>query len=139
MKPLLPPRLIFSQGKAPAWKPTPAKLKRPDKVFEGDVLLPNNPCNGKNLEEIAAKIGVVHTELLVLHPYRDGNGRTGRLLATVMAYQAGLLGIDLGFIKRRGREFEACIAAMQAGSSGNDASMTAIMLRGLRRALSSLG
>ena len=82
---------------------------------------------------------MVPMEFLLLHPYREGNGPTARLLATVMAYQAGLPGIDMAFIKRRGREFEAYIAAVQEGSSGNCASMTAIVLRGLRRALASLG
>ncbi len=107
------------------------------KVFERDTLLPNTPCHGSTLEEIAGKIGTVHTEFLLLHPYREGNGRTARLLATLMAYQAGMPGIDLGFIKRRGKEFDAYIGAVQAGLSRDNAPMTAIMLRGLRRALAS--
>ena len=32
--------------------------------------------------------GNVHTELILIHPFRDGNGRVARLLSTLMALQA---------------------------------------------------
>ena len=32
---------------------------------------------------------MVHGELLYIHPFREGNGRTARLLANLMAYKAG--------------------------------------------------
>ena len=34
-------------------------------------------------------IAMVHTELLLIHPFRDGNGRLARWLADIMAAQAG--------------------------------------------------
>ncbi|MDZ7829356.1 MAG: Fic family protein [Halofilum sp. (in: g-proteobacteria)] len=34
-------------------------------------------------------IAVTHVELILIHPFREGNGRLARLLADVMATQAG--------------------------------------------------
>ena len=39
-------------------------------------------------------MAVVHTELLIIHPFREGNGRSARLLAVLMALQAGLPPLD---------------------------------------------
>lgn len=33
-------------------------------------------------------IAVVHVEFILIHPFREGNGRMGRMLASVMAMQA---------------------------------------------------
>jgi cell filamentation protein len=103
--------------------------------LERGVLAQHTPCRGATIEEIAEHIAVVHVEVLLIHPYRDGNGRTARLLATLMAYQAGMPGIDFGFIGSRGKEFERYVAAVQAGLNNDYAPMTAIVLRALNRAL----
>jgi cell filamentation protein len=99
--------------------------------FETKILKPNTPCRGMSIKEIAWKIAVVHTELLLLHPYREGNGRTARLLATLMAYQANLQGIDFGFIGSKGKNFHAYIHAIQ---TGNNEAMQQIILKALHRA-----
>ncbi len=61
--------------------------------FEKEILMPNPPCHGSR-NEVVRKIATVHLELLFIHPYREGNGRTARLLATLMALQAGFNGFD---------------------------------------------
>ncbi len=104
------------------------------KEFETSVLKPNTPCNGKTLEDIASKIAVVHTEFLLLHPFREGNGRTARLLATLMAYQADLKGIDFGFIGSKGKNFDRYIKAIHAGVNRDYRLMQEIILEALRRA-----
>lgn len=38
--------------------------------------------------EVLAKVAEIHGELVVIHPFRDGNGRTARLLANLMLMQA---------------------------------------------------
>lgn len=103
--------------------------------FERQVLRLNTPCRSGPLETIAEKIAEVHAEFLLLHPYREGNGRTARLVATLMAYQAGLPGMDFGFVRSRGREFDLYAAAVQAALSGDLKPMEGIVLRALRRAL----
>ncbi len=40
-------------------------------------------------------MAVTHTELILVHPFREGNGRLTRLLNTLMALQAGLPGAGL--------------------------------------------
>ena len=103
--------------------------------FERRTLARYTPCPATAVDTIAECIAVVHAEFLLIHPYREGNGRTARLLATLMAYQAGMPGLDFGFIGSRGREFERYISAIHAGVREDYHPMTAIMNRALTRAL----
>jgi cell filamentation protein len=82
-------------------------------VFEKGPLKKYTPCRFKTDEEIVTAIAVVHTELMLIHPFREGNGRAGRLLAVLMAFQAGLPGLDYTGI--RGKKRKAYFAAVQAG------------------------
>lgn len=63
------------------------------------------------------------------------NSRPARLVATLMAYQAGLPGIDFSFIGGRGKEFQKYIRAIQEDVRKNYDPMTEIVLRALRRAV----
>jgi len=57
-------------------------------AFQKDILnkLPDVYSSEKELIETVA---IVHGELLYIHPFREGNGRTARLLANLMVYKAG--------------------------------------------------
>lgn len=66
--------------------------------FEQDVLTKHTPCRGKTVEDISWSLAVVHADLLLIHPFREGNGRLARWLADIMAAQAGLPLPDYGFI-----------------------------------------
>jgi len=59
------------------------------KELEQDYLDKYTPCNLSG-EELAYALGVVHVELIIIHPFREGNGRVARLLANLMAMQTGL-------------------------------------------------
>ena len=39
---------------------------------------------------IPLALAETHTELVLIHPFREGNGRVSRLLARLMAAQAGI-------------------------------------------------
>lgn len=108
----------------------PSAMKR----FESTTLRPNTPCRNPVVEEAARMIAEVHVELLLIHPYREGNGRTARLLATLMAYQAGMPGIDFGFVGRKGRAFDQYVEAIQRGLDHNYLPMQEIVERALLRA-----
>ncbi|MBK8549856.1 MAG: Fic family protein [Ignavibacteria bacterium] len=104
------------------------------KDFEKNVLRRNTPPHG-DLENVIRQIAEVHTELLILHPYREGNGRTARLLAILMAYQAGLPGIDFSFIKTKGKEFDNYIKAVEDGMDQNYVTMKLIIKKGINLSL----
>ena len=80
--------------------------------FEREVLQKFTPCRFDDADEQAHALGVVHAELILIHPFREGNGRCARLLATLMALQAELPALDFRGI--RGDEKRRYIAAIQA-------------------------
>ena len=82
-------------------------------ALEQGPLRRYTPCRFTSTGEIAQAIAIVHTELVLIHPFRDGNGRAARLLAILMGLQAGLPPFNFGGIT--GRRRQAYFAAVQAG------------------------
>ncbi|MDT8395020.1 MAG: Fic family protein [bacterium] len=64
-------------------------------------------------ETVAESLAIVHAELVLIHPFREGNGRLARLLAMLMGLQAGLP--MLVFDQMEGERREAYLAAVRAG------------------------
>jgi cell filamentation protein len=93
------------------------------------------PCRFVTTEEQAHALAVVHAELILAHPFRDGNGRCARLLAVLMALQAGLPVLDFSGV--RGQEKARYIAAVHAALDRNYEPMTATFRRIIARTLSS--
>ncbi|MDR2226503.1 MAG: Fic family protein [Providencia sp.] len=58
--------------------------------FEKEVLAKYTPCTNMSRKQVIEAIATVHVELILIHPFREGNGRLSRLLADVMAVQNGL-------------------------------------------------
>jgi len=85
--------------------------------LENGPLYEYTPCNFREAEKVIRAIAVVHTELILTHPFRDGNGRVGRLLSLLMALQAKLP--PLNFSEIKGRKKEEYFAAVQAGMDRN--------------------
>ncbi|MSQ71699.1 MAG: cell filamentation protein Fic [Betaproteobacteria bacterium] len=85
--------------------------------LESGALRAFTPCRFDDVDEQAHALGVVHAELILVHPFREGNGRCARLLATLMALQAELPVLDFGGI--RGMEKRRYIVAIQA-AMGHD-------------------
>lgn len=78
-----------------------------------NLLTLYTPCKGMERKEIVKALAVVHTELVLIHPFREGNGRVARILSTLMALQAALP--FLGFSAIEGEKKNAYFAAVQAG------------------------
>jgi cell filamentation protein len=59
--------------------------------FERDILkrYANASRKGDDMSEVARSIAIVHGEFEMIHPFREGNGRIGRLVADLMALRAG--------------------------------------------------
>lgn len=63
-------------------------------TFERDCLARYTPCDDLDDEVLIEAIAVTHVEIILIHPFREGNGRLSRLLADVMAVQAGRGSLD---------------------------------------------
>jgi cell filamentation protein len=85
--------------------------------YSRKVLARRTPCRSSERAEIASALAETHAELVLIHPFREGNGRIARVLATLMALQAGLPPLDFSLIA--GRAKNAYFTAVQAGMDRN--------------------
>ncbi|MBI5889083.1 MAG: Fic family protein [Nitrosomonadales bacterium] len=85
--------------------------------FERDALARYTPCKFETTEEVVSALAITHVELVLIHPFREGNGRISRVLSTLMALQAGLPLLDFGPIA--GEKKESYFAAVRAGLDRN--------------------
>lgn len=86
--------------------------------LEGDVLRRRTPCSsGGDHTELAEALAEVHAELILIHPFRDGNGRLARLLAVLMALQAGLPELKFKSLHEQGNR--TYVAAIHAAMGRN--------------------
>jgi len=81
--------------------------------YEQGVLRDFTPRLFEKPEKIIHALAVVHTELILIHPFREGNGRLARMLSVLMGLQAGYPSLDFSRIK--GKIKKKYIAAVQAG------------------------
>ena len=81
--------------------------------FEKGPLHQFTPCLFETKREVVHALAVVHTELVLIHPFREGNGRLARMLTIVMAAQAGLPPLDFGHLK--GQKKQEYFGAVRAG------------------------
>lgn len=79
----------------------------------------------KELNELLDLVGAVHGELLFIHPFREGNGRTARLLASLMLERQGYERPRWELIDEAA--FPRYVAAVQQSGLGNYAPMQALM------------
>ena len=76
------------------------------------------------MEDVLEALAITHCELVLIHPFREGNGRLSRLLSQLMALQAGLPLLNFSVIK--GKQREAYFAAVRAGMGRDYAPMIEI-------------
>jgi cell filamentation protein len=105
--------------------------------FERGPLRDYTPCGFATIETQASALAIVHAELILIHPFLDGNGRCARLLATLMGLQAGLPALDFGGVRgtKKKREY---IAAIHAALARDYTPMTAVFHAVIRRTLRSV-
>lgn len=94
-----------------------AQVPRLMQELERGALHEHTPCMFTDMDKQARALAIVHAELVLIHPFRDGNGRCARLLATLMALQAGLPALDFGGI--RGKKRQHYVAAIHAALGRN--------------------
>lgn len=101
--------------------------------FERKQLRAYTPCRFESRDEVAHALAEVHVELMLIHPFREGNGRLGRVLATLMALQAGLPVFD--FSELDGARQEEYFAAVRSGLDRNYQPMKQLFLDVIERSL----
>ena len=101
--------------------------------YEKKVLSQYTPCIYSSNQDIAEALAIVHVELLLIHPFREGNGRLARLLANLMVFQAGLPVLDFGGLQ--GKKKKEYIGAIQVGLDRNYDLMTKIFLNLIKKSL----
>lgn len=76
---------------------------------------------------LASALAEDHAELILIHPFREGNGRLARLLAVLMAMQAGLPALDFRPMLGRGRD--AYIGGIHAALGRDYRPLAAVFVR----------
>ncbi len=109
---------------------SPAQIPALMQEFDAMVLTPYTPCSGSP-EQIAESLAVVHTELVLIHPFPDGNIRLALLLAALMAAQADLPRLDFSLL--RGEAADAYLDALWAGIGRDYKPMTELFREVIRR------
>ncbi len=98
----------------------PVTMKR----FE-EELLSQLPNKYSDRNKLISDIATIHGELLFIHPFRDGNGRTARILANLMARKQGYEALNFGLIT--GNLFTAYLAAVHSSVEKDYSKMEAIV------------
>jgi cell filamentation protein len=80
--------------------------------FNDKFLSVYTPCMNMKEKQLIDALAIVHIEYILVHPFREGNGRLSRLLSTVMALQAGQPILDFSYMDENKAEY---FAAIQAG------------------------
>lgn len=109
--------------------------------YSRNVLATHTPCADMSEDTLVRALALTHAEYILVHPFREGNGRLVRLLNTMMALQAGWPLLD--FDGLRGEAKRRYIAAIHA-AQGNDYQpleqvFAAVLRRTRRTAISSAG
>lgn len=99
--------------------------------FESKFLGVLTPCYLMDEMALVDAIAKVHIEFILVHPFREGNGRISRLLADVMALQANKPQLDYS---RWDADKEAYFAAINEGLSCNYDPMKKLVMRALHDA-----
>lgn len=101
--------------------------------YERDVLARYTPCNVQDRAAVASALAVTHVELVLIHPFREGNGRAARVLSILMALQAGLPPLNFSSIAEEKKQ--EYFAAVQAGLDKNYGPMERLFTEIIERSL----
>lgn len=96
--------------------------------FDRTCLSRWTPCHDQTQESLIEAIAVTHVEPILIHPFREGNGRLSRLLADVMAVQSGHEPLDYSSWETNK---PAYIRAIHAGLAGNYTPMQACVAQAI--------
>lgn len=105
-----------------------AQIPRLLNELDQQVLGRLTPCKDMREDELARAIATVHVELILIHPFREGNGRIARFVADIMASQAGMDSLDYSPWDENKQDY---IKAIHAGMDRNYVPMERLVSRAL--------
>ena len=109
-------------------------------AFSGGLLARHTPCRPGPVDAASRRVAEVHADLLLIHPFREGNGRLARWLADLMVFQAGLPAPDYGFVGRGARARQgAYLEAVKRGYGEDYEPLAAFFAGAIERRLRELG
>jgi cell filamentation protein len=100
-------------------------------VLGREVLRRHTPCGSAVDIPLARSLAEVHAELILVHPFRDGNGRLARLLSVLMASQVGLHSFN--FSALAGSAKRTYVQAIQAAMSRDYAPLETLFALAVER------
>lgn len=62
----------------------PNRIEHQMHKFHENILIKCTPCRAADIPSLALSISMVHVEFILIHPFREGNGRIARLIADIM-------------------------------------------------------
>jgi len=83
------------------------------------------PVDYEDVQKLIEDIAIVHCELIHIHPFREGNGRTARVFADLMANRAGYASLELN--KFRQGNYPEYINALNKGDEKDYSEMIKII------------
>lgn len=101
------------------------------KQYSKEILERFTPPRASTKQELAKLLAEIHVECILIHPFREGNGRTIRLLLHLITQQAGYKGMDFGFIDEKGKSFDRYVRAIHEGMKGDYEPMAAILKKAI--------
>lgn len=90
------------------------------------IIHENTPTSRDTVDTMAAQLAFIHNEFNVIHPFRDGNGRTVRLFLDVLVRTLGFEPINYG-------DRDAYLSACVAGAKADNQPLQNIIKAGLVR------
>ena len=108
----------------------PGQIERLMKDLEKNELKMYTPCRTTDVKELALALAVVHIEFILIHPFREGNGRLARMMAYIMGLQAGYPPLNFESIDDKDAiTHKEYIAAIHKGLSKDYSAMQEIFER----------
>ncbi|AQU81283.1 MULTISPECIES: Fic/DOC family protein [unclassified Halomonas] len=95
---------------------SPIQIQRLTKEFEDQCLSRFAELPEMGDEQLVAFLAETHVEFILIHPFREGNGRISRLLLDVMVVKAGAQPLDYSLWNEHKDYY---FKAIQAGRDGD--------------------
>jgi cell filamentation protein len=105
--------------------------------FERECLKQLTPVSTGDQADVPRRVAILISEFLLIHPYREGNGRIAQLIGNWVALQAGLPTITYGIDDDTAKK-DAYIYALHKGYDQDYALLEQFVQEGLDRSVRAL-